>query len=144
MVGQGDNKVRMKSFNCRVERGLFIWTVEDTDPGQRGQTGTESNYEWRWEQNCLRACILSFCYHSLSPCSFISHLPSALLYIVPANIDNFLCARQFISSFTTNVLSTHDMSDVKPGSRGTDTEKKCSVPLGNYGSKGNTYINGSR
>lgn len=78
-------------WGCKVEWGPLVWAGEDADPDQREQIGTEPEYEWGWEQDCLRASILSFCYLKLSLGSFISHLPSTLLYSLPANFDNFLC-----------------------------------------------------
>ena len=79
----------------------------------------------------------------ISSCHLVPSYPICLLlHIFPSNSDNFLCA--YLNSFNTNVLSTCDISNIKPDSRGTNTEKKKnSLPSGNYNSKGNECINRS-
>ena len=81
-------------------------------------------------------------WHFISNCHLVPSYPICLLlYIFPTNSDNFLCA--YLNYFNTNVLSTCDISNIKPDPRGTNIEKKDSLPSGNYNSKGNECINKS-
>ena len=61
--------------------------------------------------------------HFISNCHLVLSYPICLLlYVFPTNSDSFLCA--YLNSFNTNVLSTWDISNIEPDSRGTNIEKK--------------------